>query len=114
MKKILFTFFVLVSVCIQAREVSSMKDLRPNDTFNIRITLPAKNSELSSVWDFEHGYKMDVDCQVLSNNENSVQVAIKPTRLLVWVNLPDDPYYSAYYDSNYFAYFDNKKNILSF
>ncbi len=103
MKRIFLLLVILLSVCIQAQEVRSIKDLRPNDTFDMRISIPIGNAKLNSVWDFDKGYKIDVNFQVLSSNNNSIELAIKPKRLFVLAQNDTEKNTYAFYDSNYFS-----------
>ncbi|MFV0537465.1 MAG: sensor histidine kinase [Dysgonomonas sp.] len=108
MKKILLTLVFLVSLCTDAQVRHSIRDLQPNDVISMKITVPVKDAVLNSLWDFEHGCKIDVDFQILSVEDDSIRMIIKPTRLLALFNAPTTKGSLAYFDSNYYTYSDNK------
>lgn len=114
MKKIVLYFSILVSLNTYAHDVRSIRDLHPGDTFSMRITLPANNEELKSVWDFNKSQKIDVDFHVLAIHKDSLQLAIKPTRLLAFFESLTENNSFVYFDSNYHSYFDNKEIFYLF
>lgn len=106
MKKILLSLLILASLYAQPQEKHSIKDLKPNDVIGMRISVPAENTNLSSVWDFGNGSKVDMDFNVLSVKGDSIHLGVKPTRLFSLINNSDNT--CAYFDSDYYAYYDNK------
>lgn len=114
MKKTLFTFLVFVSICVQAREIRNLKDLRIGDSFSIRITVPIEPARQLSVWEIEQSQKIDVGFQVLGITQDSVVLAIQPTRWFIYYQSPHDKRVSVYLDSDYVLYSDKKRFFYQF
>ncbi len=114
MKKTLFTFLVFVSICVQAREIRNLKDLRIGDSFSMRITVPVEPAKQSSIWEIEQAQKIDVGFQVLEVTKDSVVLAIRPTRWFIYYQSPHDKRVSIYLDSDYVLYSGKKKFFYQF
>lgn len=107
MKKVFTILLLLMAVFSQAQEVSTLKDLRANDTFKMRVTLPCKNAIPNSIWDFENGQKIDIEFTVLSTHQDSIKIAIKPTRWFINFQDTDDKNVLNFLDSDYTGNSDN-------
>jgi len=115
MKRIALIFGILVSiVSVQARDVAGLKDLQQSDTFSVRITVPVSPKGQSSVWSFEETQKLDVGFHVLSVNKDSVRMAIKPTRWIIYYREPEKRYTAVYENSDYVRYYGGKTQFYLF
>ncbi len=114
MKRILLNFLFFTSLCLSAQEVRKVEDLRQNDAFDLRITIPAANTKLNLVWDFGSGQKVDVEFQVLEVNDGVIQLSIKPKRWFINYQSPQDENVVFYFDSDYSLFGDNKKLFYKF
>ncbi|WP_051698014.1 sensor histidine kinase [Prevotella sp. 10(H)] len=119
MRKILLVIIFLLSVVsIPAKELFSIKDLKPADKFSLRITVSAGTVGHSSVWDFSQTQKVDVDFHVLSVDKDSIRLAIKPIRWFTCFQseeqLKNRQTDLAYFNTDYFGYYDDKPMFYLF
>ena len=72
------TILLLAVVIVRANSVSTMADLKPGDSFSLKITLPVEGAKPASVWDYGNCQKIDVDFKVLTVDKDSVHFSIEP------------------------------------
>ncbi|WP_165023178.1 sensor histidine kinase [Dysgonomonas sp. ZJ279] len=103
--RLLITLLALTSIFAQARDFFSLKDLQPNDTFRIKITLADGIVGHSSIWDFDQVQKIEVQFDVLSVHKDSIRLGVKPTNW--FAHFQDENQYNPYSLFQFYSYYDS-------
>lgn len=112
---VILAISMISGVSLQAKEIFSMKDLRPGDFVHLQIGIPLVSADRWDPWLFEHVENIDLILEVLSPGADSIRFAVKPVRWLFCYRNDDrrrlakretSAYVYYYFNSDLTAFYD--------
>lgn len=106
MKTLLFILsFVVIATLAYAKDVRTLDNLKQNDWFALKITIPAGTGTTNniSLWDYEDVHKINITCRVISATKDSIRLAVKTTN---WFACYTDSAHKGKYKAQSYVYLD--------